>query len=136
MDFSKLATLKDLLLNGKEFARTWEFFLDNFGENAEFMDGGERTESPLLEAVIAQVGQQLSGKEVAVKDLLLVKIPGQGFIHGGCILGTRIANVIYFEDAQSGLIAIPWSASTGETKYARFSTQMMPRPGRGSPSLN
>jgi hypothetical protein len=136
MDLSKLATLKDLLLNGKEFARTWEYFLDHFGENSEFMDGGERTESALLEAVIAQVGQQLGGKPMPLKDLLLVKIPAQSFIHGGCVLGNKIANVIYFEDAQSGLIAIPWSASTGETKYARFSTQMMPRPGRGSPSVN
>jgi hypothetical protein len=132
----KLATLKDLLLNGKDFARTWEYFLDQFGENAEFMDGGQRTESPLLEAVITQVGQQLSGKPVALKDLLLVKIPGQGFIHGGCVIGAKIANVIYFENEQSGLIAIPWSLATGETKYARFSTQLMPRPGRGSPSLN
>lgn len=136
MDLSKLETLKDLLLNGKEFARTWEYFLDNFGENSEFIGDGERTESPLLEAVITQVGQQLSGKPVQLKELLLVKINGHGFIHGGCILGTKLANVIYFEDAQSGLIAIPWSAATGETKYARFSTQMMPRPGRGSPSLN
>lgn len=136
MDMSKLETLKEMLLHGKDFARTWEFFLDHFGENAEFMDGGERTESPLLEAVISQVGQQLSGSPVPLKNLLLVRIPGQDFIHGGCVLGTRIANVIFFEDAQAGLIAIPWSPSTGETKYARFSTQLMPRPGRGSPSLN
>ena len=136
MDLTKLATLRDLLVNGKDFARTWEFFLDQFGENPEFMNNGERTQSPLLEAVIAQVGQQLSGKEVALKDLLLVRVPGESFIHGGCVLGTKIANVIYFEDVQSGLIAIPWSVTTGETKYARFSTQMMPRPGRGSPSVN
>src|SRR5262245_23900652 len=131
MDLSKLATLKDLLLNGNDFARTWEYFLDNFGENAQFMDGGERTQSPLLEAVISQVGQQLAGEPVALKDLLLVKIPGQDFIHGGCQIGTRIASVIYFENDKSGLIAIPWSPATGETKYARFSTRLVPRPGRG-----
>ncbi len=136
MDLSRLETLCELLVNGQDFARTWEFFLDHFGENPEFMNNGERTESPLLEAVIAQVGQQLSGKEVEIKDLLLVRVPGQSFIHGGCVLDSRIANVIYFEDAQAGLIAIPWSATTGETKYARFSTQLMPRRGRGSPSVN
>ena len=68
--------------------------------------------------------------------LASVRVPGQCLIHGGCVVGSKIANLIYFEDNQTGLIAIPWSATTGETKYARFSTQMMPRAGRGSPSLN
>lgn len=135
MDPAKFETLRDLLVNEKDFAKTWEFFLDNFAENAEFIENGKRTESPLLEAVIGQVGQQLTGN-ATIKELLLVSVPGQGLIHGGCIVGTKIANLIYFEDVQSGLIAIPWSIATGETKYARFSTRMLPRPDRGSPSLN
>ena len=134
MDLAKLATLKDKLLHADDFRTVWEYFLDNFGEDPAFIALGEPTEQPLLEAVFAGVAQQLFQRPVAVRHLRLIRLPQEGFIHGGAVLEGKPANVLYFEDVQVGMLGVVWSVAPGEMKYARFSGRPA-RPG-GEPSVN
>ena len=129
MDLSLLDTLKQKLVTASSFAEVAEYFMDHFGENEEFLDCGVRTESPLLESVISQIAKQLFSREVVPNGLLLVRVPGTSFIHGGFLLEGKVGSVIHFEDAHIGLVSIVWSFNTNETKYARFSTQVIPRQG-------
>ena len=135
MDLSLLDTLKQKLISATSFEKVAEYFMDHFGENEEFLDFGERTESPLLESVISQIAKQLFSHEVVPSRLLLVRVPGTTFIHGGFFLEDKVGSVIHFEDAHIGLVSVVWSFRTNETKYARFTTQIVPRQG-GNPSRN
>jgi len=136
MDLELLAVLKDKLVHATQFTDVINYFFDHFGEDTEFIDLGEQTRHAFLESVLAEVGYQMFGSRVAVMDLLLTRVPGRYFIHGGGILNGRVATVLYFEDIAVGLIAVA-SASSAETKLARFTGKpLMPPPGLDKPSPN
>jgi hypothetical protein len=134
MDLAKLATLKDKLLHADEFGTVWKYFLDHFGEDPAFIALGEPTEQPFLEAVFAEIGRQLLGRPLTVSRLRLIRLPEEGFIHGGAALDGKPANVLYFEDVQVGMLGVVWSLAPGVMKYARFSGR--PMPPLGKPSVN
>ncbi len=134
MDLKLLETLKQRLLTAKEFEQVFTYFLDQFGEDPEFIAQGERAHSAFLEAVVAQVGKELFGREVRVTDVLLTRLPEQQFIHGACRLAGRLANVIYFEDIHTGLLVVILSEARGETKLCRFSGRPLHNPQ--APSRN
>lgn len=127
MDLSKLAVLKEKLVEATQFSDVWKYFLDHFGENPEFISLGERVEEhPRLEVAINQIGLRVFKKPLRVRDLLLTRITGHGFIHGGGLVGASLANVLYFEEIGSGMMAIVQSLASTEMRYARFSTVPMP----------
>jgi hypothetical protein len=134
VNLSLLRTLKQKLTTAKEFSAVFTYFLDHFGEDPEFIAQGERTDSPFLEAVLAEVGKELFGKAVRVADVLLTRLPEHGFIHGACTLDGRLANVLYFEDVCTGLLAIIASFTANDTKLVRFSGR--PLQGAPVPSAN
>ena len=132
MDLTRLQELKRKLLNEAQFAPVWAFFLDHFGENLEFMRLGGRAHHPLVEAVVAEVGQQLFAGEGAVTELLLTSLPEEQFIHGGFMMGRRVGGVFYFEDVHVGLAVVTDLPPSVETKYARFSGRPLRKPGEPS----
>ncbi len=134
MDLTGLQTLKQKLLHDKELAPVYEYFLAHFGEHPEFMTLGEQTNHAFVEAVVAQVAQQMFGSDGAVKDLLLARVGEHQFIHGGLLVGGSIGGVIYFEDVHTGLVTVTERRPSIEVKYARFSGR--PQPRRGQPSRN
>jgi hypothetical protein len=134
VDLSLLETLKQKLITAKQFSAVFNYFLDHFGHDPEFIAQGERTHSPFLEAVLTEVGKQLFGKPVPLADVLLTRLPGHGFIHGACKLGGHLANVLYFEDGRIGLLAVIESYTSPETKLVRFSGRSLQ--GTPTPSTN
>ena len=134
MDLAQLQQLKQELQREKTLSRIWLFFMDHFGDKEEFVAAGEDARDPFVEAVIANVGQQLFGEDGAVSDLILCRVPEQYFIHGGFALGGRIGGVIYFDDLKMGLLMVTDRPPSIEVKYARFSGKLLPR--RDGPSLN
>jgi hypothetical protein len=113
-------------MHAKEFSEVWTYFLDHFGEDPDFMSLGEPARHSFLEMILGQVGRQLHGKPVPLVDLLLKRLPEQGFLHGACTLGGQLASLLYFEDIHMGLMAVVWSISPPETKFARFTARPMP----------
>lgn len=142
LDLKLLATLKEKLRTATEFAEVWRYFLDNFGENREFIGLGEPTRSEFLEAVLGQVGSQLFTTErVTLENVRFIRLPDHHFVHGGCMIKGVLANVLYFEDVGQGVMFVSRSFKPGEVLYARFSGVPLspppppPRPP-GEPSLN
>jgi len=134
MDLSLLQELKQKLLHDAQLPPVWSYFMDHFGDNAEFAALGDRATHPLVEAVVAEVGKQMFARDGAVSGLLLTRLADQKFLHGPVRMGRRIGGVIYFEDAGIGLIAMADLPPSIEVKFARFSGH--PVRQKGSPSLN
>src|SRR5436190_20116652 len=124
MDLSKLEMLKDKLVHGKVFADIFECFLENCGENSEFMKLGQRGRCPTLERIVSEVATKLLGKKAQLRAFLLTYLPECGFVHGGGFINGCIASVFYFEAIQQGILAVAIGA--GETKFARFRGSPMP----------
>ena len=121
MDLHKLSILKEKLMVAKDFNKPWEYFFDHFGENPAFLDLGERTENPTLEAAIIQIGKQVFQREdVTVSHLLLIEIKAHKFIHGTCFLQGKVVTVFFFYDIDMGLFAASLGGS--EVSLARFSS--------------
>lgn len=84
-----------------------------------------RTRDDFLEAIVAQICQQMFSKKDRVSDLLLIEIPDHSFVHGSWLVGGRTGSLIYFKDAQIGIIAVPNKLSEkAEVNYARFKKPM------------
>jgi hypothetical protein len=127
MDLSKLATLKTKLLSAKNFGEVTGYFLDHFGDDPAFLKLGEPITDEFLEQVLGQVAGQLFHKAVVIHGLRLVRLPEHEFVHGGFGVEGKIGTLLYFEDERKGLIAIAWSLSPPETKYARFTGRPVPQ---------
>jgi hypothetical protein len=134
MDLTLLATLKDKLIHARNFTKVWEYFMDHFGEDPDFIALGDATHDPFLEAVLSHVAKGLFGRQVSSADFLLTRLPEHQFLHGGGTLNGRLANVLYFEDIRMGLLAVVTSVQPSETKMVRFSGR--PMPANWNPSQN
>jgi hypothetical protein len=121
MDLTQMQVLKEKLLNEAELAPVWLFFMNHFVDDPEFIALGERVNHPFVEAVVAEVGRQLFGANGTVNNLRLTRVAEQEFIHGGCGMGVHLGGVIYFEDAQMGLVTVAEKPPSIDVKYARFS---------------
>jgi len=126
VDLSKLATLKAKLATAKNFGDVIGYFLDHLGEDPAFLKLGQLTTDDFIEQVVAEVAGQLCGRRVAVRDLRLIRLPEYEFLHGGFSVAGKFGTLIYFEDERKGLIAIAWSESPPETKFARFTGRPVP----------
>jgi hypothetical protein len=137
MDLTLLGTLKAKLVEADQFAKVWEFFLDHFGEKEEFIALGERLRRhAFLEAVFGQIGRQLFRcEEVLLENILLTHLPEHRFVHGGCTINGHLANVLYFEDLQMGVMSVVVSVSPSDMRMIRFTGKPVPL-DRGSPSVN
>jgi hypothetical protein len=137
MNLELLAVLKDKLVHAAKFTDVMNYFFDHFGEDPEFIALGEPTRNAFLEGVLAEVGLQMFGNQVAVMDLLLTRVPGRHFIHGGGALNGRMLTLLYFEDIAVGLVAVVAAAAPADTKLARFTGKPLTHPpGLDKPSPN
>jgi hypothetical protein len=135
MDPGTLATLKSRLVGDKSFSGVWDYFLTNFAENPAFMAEGARTEISFLQGLLQVVAGQLFPGGAELDNLLTIRLGEHGFVHGGCTVNGRLLNFFYFEDIQTGMLAVVMGFSPPDTKMVRFSGRMMPRPP-GEPSVN
>jgi hypothetical protein len=119
MDITQLKELKQQLLHEKDLSNIWSYYMDNFADHAEFTDLGAPGQNEFLEAIVAQVCQQLFGKKVQIHDMLLISLPEYKFFHAPFVVERRIGGLIYFEDVNTGLIAV--AAEHPLVKYSRFS---------------
>jgi hypothetical protein len=126
MNLAKLDRLKEKLCNEKDFSKIFEYFMDYFGENEKFMRKSQPTRHDLLENTMTSVLRNLLGERAGISQFMLLAAPGTPFIHGGCLTGGKMANVLYFDDIQTGVIGIFSFPPGGMTQYSRFRLQQLP----------
>ena len=102
MDLERLTILKHKLVTADNFKDTWEYFFEHFGGNPHFLKMGNRVTSPLLEAIVTKIGQELFQQSSPANHLLLTKIEAYHFIHGACLLEDHIVTILFFTDIDKG----------------------------------
>ncbi len=126
MDLSPLETLRYKIATGKVFADTFEFFFDNFGEDAAFIALGEPANDDMLLKLLGHVGGAIfKTDKVRLDNLRLIRIAEYSFIHGGMTINGAMANVIYCDDLQQGIIAVFRPQANPPTQFVRFSAEML-----------
>jgi hypothetical protein len=119
MKLEKLDQLKAKLQQEKDLSKIWLYYMDEFGDRPEFSDLGKPVRQDALLAVIAQVCQQIFGKPTNIDDILTIYIKEYQFYHAPFMTNKHIGGVIFFEDINTGLIAVT-SAASKLAKYSRF----------------
>ncbi len=119
MKLKKLYQLKEKLQKETDLSKIWSYYMDEFGDRPEFSDVGEPVRQDALLATIAQVCQQIFGKPTNIDDILIIYIKEYQFYHAPFMANKHIGGVIFFEDINTGLIAVT-SAGSNLAKYSRF----------------
>ena len=126
MDLSKLKILRQKIATEKVFSKAFEYFFDHFGEDPKFFDVGEPVKDDRLIEMLGQIGGEIFQTElVALVNIRLVKIKEYRFIHGGMTMNGAVANVIYCDDIQKGILVVYRPTETPHTRFARFSAEMI-----------
>lgn len=119
MKLKKLSKLKEKLQKETDLSKIWLYYMDEFGDRSEFIDVGEPVRQDFLLTVIAQVCQQIFGKLTNIDGILTIYIKDYQFYHAPFMANNHIGGVIFFEDINTGLIAVT-SATSNVAKYSRF----------------
>jgi hypothetical protein len=126
LDPKKFDTLKQILVDAKDFGDVYGYFMENFGSKPEFMTFGE----PLFDAgfvkVLEQVATLVYRKRAHIVEPYLLRVAEQRFIHGAFAFGRRLGNVLYFEDIEKGLAGFGGANSTGPSDLVRFTLVVFP----------
>ena len=129
MEKPSLFELKKKLITEDDFGVIWEFFLDHFGEDDEFLARGHKVppaDFPITKVAVAAAlatmytTASLKGK-TKVADIQPIHIPEEHFLHGAMRLGTTFGVFLYFEDADVGLVYV--YAGDDLSKFARISVR-------------
>lgn len=122
LDLKKMDTLKEKLVNCKDFREAFNYFFDHFGENDQFLDMGQEVEYSELKQVLAKVGQLTIANHNANPSMfLIIKLKKHNFYHGAYFLDSRLVNFIFFKDIDKGMIAVASSPDSKRVLFARFS---------------
>lgn len=120
-DIKKLETLKEKLINCKDFREAFNYFFD-LTENKQFIDMGRQVKYPALKQVLEKVGQQTIGNSNAKPTrFLIIRMKKNYFYHGAYFLDNRMVNYFYFKDIDMGMIAVASPTAINEVLFARFS---------------
>ncbi|WP_310485772.1 hypothetical protein [Chamaesiphon sp. VAR_48_metabat_403] len=119
MKLEKLYKLKEKLQKETDLSKIWLYYMDEFGDIPEFSDLGEPVRQDFLLTVITQVCQQIFGKPTNIDNILTIYIKEYQFYHAPFLASNHIGGVIFFEDINTGLIAVT-SAASKIAKYSRF----------------
>jgi hypothetical protein len=122
----RLPSLKLKMVSGGDLFAIYQYFLDHFGENDEFMQMGVKTRNPMIEQVLTQIARSIFKEKIQPPQRSrIIRIPERGFLHGSCIFKDRIASFFYFEDIDSGMAAFLSPSLSSGTEMARFSIRQL-----------
>lgn len=130
MEKPTLFDLKKKLITEDKFSDMWEFFLDHFGENDEFLERGHKVppaDFPItnvaVAAALAAMGsaESLRNNTKRAADIQPIHIPEEQFLHGPIHLGNTFGVFFYFEDVDVGLVYV--YAGEDLSKFARISVR-------------
>lgn len=132
----KLAELKIKLVTATNFHEVFTFFFDHFGENNAFLKVGTSKHNETLQEILVRSARPiLKEKDVIVlKDLRMIYIAEQKFYHGAAFINDMMMNFFYFEEVDTGLMALARLKPGSQTMIGRFSLQAINKPSEPSPN--
>jgi len=125
MTNSNFNTLKQRLISSEDFSETFDFFFQNFAEDAAFYDRGIISKNEILLIVMEETGESFYGKNCEVSNYRMTEIMEENFVHGTCFLDGNITLVLYFTDLNIGLASI--SKGGAMFDFVRLKTTEIPK---------
>jgi hypothetical protein len=129
MEKPTLFDLKKKLIMEDDFGQMYEFFMDHFGENDEFLALGQRVRQadfPITNVAVAAALATLAttaniqnAKKAA--QIQPIHLPEEHFLHGPIHLGNTFGLFFYFEDVDVGLVYV--YAGNDLSNFARISVR-------------
>ena len=111
--------LRDKLQHPTDYEKALSYFLEEFAGDEKFMQQSEPEEAPHLLGVLNHVVGQALGKPVELGPARVLRLPKFGFIHGSTFFESYIILFLYFEELDTGLMAII-PGPRGGTEVGRF----------------
>ena len=126
-----LGVLRARLLPPSDYETAFNYFLEEFGGDLAFIALGKVEELPGLLAVLDHVAAKALGRPAKLERVRLSRVPGHGFHHGSAAVDGRAAIFFYFEDVNTGLLAIiPGPRGAAELARFRLPESLAMDPGR------
>jgi hypothetical protein len=130
---AKLQLLKQAMQTERELPRISDVFWDEVAREPWFVNAGHPAENTRLRIITERVGSHILGGPYRATSTMLIHISEHAFWHGCCVLAGKLAQVLYFEDIDLGLLTIAGNIDSGTTHFVRFSSLVIER-GSGPPS--
>lgn len=114
-----LGVLRQRLEHATDYELAVHYFLEEFAGDIPFLQQSVPEEAPHLLAVLTHIAAKALGKSATFDQSRMLHLPEFGFFHGNGIIDGQIALFFYFEQTDTGLLAlVPGPAR--EIQVARF----------------
>jgi hypothetical protein len=114
-----LGILRERLTHPTDYEKAFHYFLEEFGGDTAFIEQGVVEQAPQLVAVLSAVASQALGKQIELLQPRISAMPAFKFHHGFGAADGRAAIFFYFEEINTGLMAII-PGPRGEAELGRF----------------
>ncbi len=114
-----LGVLRERMLHPTDYETAIHYFLEEFAGDEKFVGQSEPDDALHLLAVLAKVAGQALGRNVTLEQAKVFLVRDHGFFHGNAAVAGRVALFIYFQAAETGVMAII-PGPRGAMEVARF----------------
>lgn len=114
-----LAILRERMLHPTDYELAVNYFLEEFAGDEGFLRGSEPDHAPHLLALLTHVASKAIGRPAEFDRSRLLLVPQHRFYHGNAAVAGRVALFFYFQEVDTGVLAlIP--GTRGAMEVARF----------------
>ena len=114
-----LGVLQQKLQHSTDYELALACFLEEFAGDAKFIQQCEPDQALHLMAVLGHVAAKALGKPATLEQSRAFYLPQTGFYHGNAAVAGRVLLFFYFENVDTGLMALIPGVKGG-TEVARF----------------
>lgn len=114
-----LEVLRAKLLHPTDYELALSYFLEEFAGDTAFVRQSLKYPAPHLFAVLGRVAKRVLEEAPKVENFQALRLAEFKFVHGSAMASGRVALFFYFEELDTGLIALTPGAKGG-TEVARF----------------
>ena len=114
-----LGVLQTKLQHATDYEQALYYFLEEFAGDVGFMSQSDAEEAPHLVAVLTHVAGRALGSPAQLQGVRVMRLAKFGFTHGNAAVAGRVVLFFYFENEDTGLMALVPGVKGG-TEIARF----------------
>lgn len=114
-----LGVLRERMLHPTNYELAVHYFLEEFAGDVQFMAQSEPDDAPHLRVVLKHVVSRAAGRPVTFDDSRVLHLRAHSFFHGNAVMPGCVALFFYFQEADTGIMALIPGVKGG-MEVARF----------------
>lgn len=114
------------MLHEEDLGAVMRRFLDEFGEDPDFLRRGFDVDEPELQQLVLDVLHHAFGRRQAHAEFRLRRLAPVPFVHGVALIDGAPATVLWFEDVGVGLLTVVSDWRIGLNEHVRFHAIQVP----------